>query len=87
MIPRIREVRIGNDKSIEQAVVSLSGMTVLVGANGSGKSNFVDALAFVNKAPEIVREYCTIREAGEEKHAFELERGRFTKRIPGTRDV
>ncbi|HEX8322150.1 AAA family ATPase [Longimicrobium sp.] len=144
MIPRLREVRIGNYKSIEQAVVSLSGMTVLVGANGSGKSNFVDALAFVqeclstsieaafrkrggvtqvarhiraggredlefafvidldpstaaeygfsiasdwNKTPEIIREYCTIREAGEEKHAFELERGRFTKRIPGIRPL
>jgi len=49
VIPRIREVHIRNYKSIEQASVSLSGFTVLVGANGSGKSNFVDALAFIQE--------------------------------------
>lgn len=49
MIPRIREVHIRNYKSIEQASVTLAGFTVLVGANGSGKSNFVDALAFVQE--------------------------------------
>lgn len=49
MIPRIREVHIRNYKSIEQASVSLSEFTVLVGANGSGKSNFVDALAFIQE--------------------------------------
>jgi predicted ATPase len=45
--PKIREVHIRNYKSIEQAVVRLGDVTVLVGANGSGKSNFVDAITFV----------------------------------------
>ncbi len=50
MIPRIRQVQIRNYKSIGQAVVDLEPFTVLVGANGSGKSNFVDALAFVQES-------------------------------------
>jgi predicted ATPase len=50
MIPRIREVFIENYKSIEKARVTLKPFTVLVGANGSGKSNFVDALEFVGDA-------------------------------------
>jgi predicted ATPase len=47
--PKIREVHIRNYKSIEQAVVRLGDLTVLVGTNASGKSNFVDALAFVRE--------------------------------------
>lgn len=49
MIPRIREVHVRNYKSIAEAVVRLSDLTVLVGPNASGKSNFVDALAFVQE--------------------------------------
>jgi len=49
VFPRIREIHIRNYKSIPQAVVRLSDLTVLVGANGSGKSNFVDALAFASE--------------------------------------
>lgn len=45
--PKIREVHIRNYKSIEQAVVRLGDLIVLIGTNGSGKSNFVDALSFV----------------------------------------
>jgi predicted ATPase len=49
VIPRIREVHIRNYRSIERAVVPLTGFTVLVGPNGAGKTNFVDALAFVQE--------------------------------------
>ena len=49
MVPRIRQVQIQNYKSIERAVIDLEPFTVFVGANGSGKSNFVDALAFVQE--------------------------------------
>jgi len=43
----IRRVRIQNYKSIRLADVSLGPFTILVGRNGSGKSNFLDALHFV----------------------------------------
>lgn len=46
---RVRQVQIRNYKSIGQATVSLENLTILVGANGAGKSNFLDALAFVSE--------------------------------------
>jgi len=45
--PFLRRVRIKNYKSIGKCDVSPGGLTVLVGRNGSGKSNFLDALRFV----------------------------------------
>jgi predicted ATPase len=45
--PFLRRVRIRNYKSIESCDVSLGALTVLVGRNGAGKSNFLDALRFV----------------------------------------
>lgn len=45
--PFLRRVRIRNYKSIGKCEVELCGLTVLVGRNGSGKSNFLDALRFV----------------------------------------
>jgi predicted ATPase len=47
MVPHVSEIQIRNYKSIGGAVVPLRPFQLLVGANGSGKSNFVDALAFV----------------------------------------
>lgn len=47
MGPFLRRVRIRNYKSIGRCHVSMAGLTVLVGKNGSGKSNFLDALSFV----------------------------------------
>lgn len=44
----IRKLSLGNYRSIAQCEVELGPVTFLVGANGSGKSNFVDALAFVS---------------------------------------
>ena len=49
-IPFIRRVRIANYKSIRACDVDLGPLTVLVGSNGSGKSNFLDALAFLAEA-------------------------------------
>jgi predicted ATPase len=43
----LRRVGIRSFKSIAKADVSLSPLTVLVGRNGSGKSNFLDVLHFV----------------------------------------
>src|SRR5947208_12582597 len=43
----LRRVRIRGYKSIALCDVRLQPLTVLVGRNGSGKSNFLDALAFL----------------------------------------
>jgi predicted ATPase len=47
-VSRLREVQIRNYKSIGQARVPLGPLTLLVGPTGAGKSNFLDALAFVS---------------------------------------
>jgi predicted ATPase len=43
----VRRVKILNYKSIAHCDVGLGALTILVGRNGSGKSNFLDALRFV----------------------------------------
>jgi len=43
----LRRVRIRNYKSIGRCDVECGTLTVLVGRNGSGKSNFLDALRFI----------------------------------------
>jgi predicted ATPase len=49
----LRRVRIRGYKSLASCDVPLQPLTVLVGRNGSGKSNFLDALAFVRDAVKI----------------------------------
>src|SRR5271154_7071602 len=46
----IRQVTIRNYKSIAACKVKLGPLMFLVGANGSGKSNFLDAIRFVADA-------------------------------------
>src|SRR5436190_8214768 len=48
----LRRVRIRGYKSIAFCDVALGPLTILVGRNASGKSNFVDALAFLRDAFE-----------------------------------
>src|SRR5580692_10240326 len=50
--PFLRRVRIRGYKSIAFCDVTLEPLTILVGRNASGKSNFLDALAFLR---DIVR--------------------------------
>src|SRR4051794_27014313 len=45
--PFLRRVRIEGYKSIRFCDVALQPLTILVGRNSSGKSNFLDALAFL----------------------------------------
>src|SRR5262249_49841198 len=45
--PFLRRVRIRGYKSIAFCDVTLEPLTILVGRNASGKSNFLDALAFL----------------------------------------
>lgn len=44
----IRELNIGNYKSLDDVSLSLGNLVVFVGANGSGKSNIVDVLRFLH---------------------------------------
>lgn len=44
---RIKTVKIRNYKSIGKCCLELKDLTILVGRNGAGKSNFLDALRFV----------------------------------------
>lgn len=46
--PFARRVKIRNFKSIGNCQVRLRPLTILVGRNGSGKSNFLDALHFIS---------------------------------------
>ena len=48
--PFVRRVRIRNYKSIGYCDIELGRFTILVGHNGAGKSNFLDALRFVSDA-------------------------------------
>src|SRR5579875_3056018 len=48
--PFISRVRLRNYKSIAQCDVRLGPLTILVGPNGSGESNFLDALEFLCRA-------------------------------------
>src|SRR3989304_9452656 len=45
--PFVRRVILRNYKSIKECDVSLGPLTLLVGPNGSGKRNFLDALRFL----------------------------------------
>lgn len=46
--PYLRRVSIRNYESIDGCTLELGELVVLVGRNGSGKSNFLDALRFVS---------------------------------------
>ncbi len=46
----IKQVRIKNYRSLGDVEVELGPLTVLVGPNASGKSNFIDALKFISDA-------------------------------------
>src|SRR4051794_19522212 len=46
----LKRVKIRNYKSIASCDVELGPFTILVGRNGSGKSNFLDAIRFVGDA-------------------------------------
>ena len=48
----IRKVRINNYKSIPDLTLDLGRLTVLIGANGSGKSNILEAIALASAAAQ-----------------------------------
>ena len=62
--PFLRRVRIRNYKSIAFCDVTLEPLTLLVGRNASGKSNFLDALAFLAELARVRRTVGRYPEAG-----------------------
>lgn len=46
----VKKIEIRNYKSIKQTTVILTSLTILVGINGSGKTNFLDAFGFIAEA-------------------------------------
>ena len=48
----IRNVRVENFKSIPDLTLDLGRVTVLIGANGSGKSNILEAIALASAAAQ-----------------------------------
>ncbi len=59
----IRKVRVTNYKSIPDLTVDLGRVTVLIGANGSGKSNILEAIALASAASQnkLDNEFLTSR--------------------------
>ncbi len=47
---KIKSIKVRNYRSLGDVEVDLSDLTVLVGANGTGKSNFLDVFRFVSDA-------------------------------------
>jgi predicted ATPase len=63
--PFLRRVRIRGYKSIAFCEVQLQPLTILVGRNAAGKSNFLDALAFLRDVMKVgVAEAVNIRPRG-----------------------
>lgn len=60
----IERVSLTNYKSIALCDVTLRPLTVVVGRNGSGKSNFIDSLHFVADALETTLEYAIRKRGG-----------------------
>ncbi|MCE5215414.1 AAA family ATPase [bacterium] len=60
----IQRVQIRNYRSLAEVDVNLGPVTVLAGRNGSGKSNFVDALRFLSDAVNLGLEAAVMKRKG-----------------------
>ena len=66
----IKKIQIKNFKSIKEITLEgVSPLMVLVGANGSGKSNFADALKFIG----LVNKYSLVSTLENENYSFNPE--------------
>lgn len=75
--PFLRRIVLRNWKSIRECDISLGSLTLLVGLNGSGKSNFLDALGFVAESLRTTMDQA-LRERGGIKEVRRRSRGRPT---------
>jgi len=55
--PRIEKIHLRNFKSIGDQLVELDPFTLFVGSNGTGKSNFLDAIHFVQESVSQTIDY------------------------------
>src|SRR5687767_5882789 len=62
--PFLRRVQIQGYKSLARCDVRLHPLTILVGRNGAGKSNFLDALAFLRDVVEFGASEAVTRRGG-----------------------
>ncbi len=77
-VTRLQCIRIEGFKSIREAEIKLGALNVLIGENGSGKSNFVEVFRLLRAvADETLRKYVTERGASNLLHLGSEE----TKRI------
>ena len=67
---RLTEVQIHNYKSLRNLSITPSPLSVLVGPNASGKSNFCDALDFLGEAYRLGLEVAVARKGGFENICF-----------------
>ena len=52
-VPMLQRLQLDNYRSFRSESVELDNPTFLVGGNGAGKSNFVDAISFLSEAMEL----------------------------------
>ena len=59
----IREISIANFKSVQSLQLDLGRFNVLIGANGCGKSNILEAITFGAAAPivQLTNEFLSTR--------------------------
>lgn len=60
----IKEIEIENFRSIRNDTISFDPITVLIGANGSGKSNLVKLLGLISDIPKFGIQIATSRQGG-----------------------
>src|SRR5262245_34714916 len=77
--PFLRRVRIRGYKSIAFCDVSLEPLTILVGRNAAGKSNFLDALAFLRDIVKLGANEAVKRHGGAEAVLCRMQEDRVVR--------
>lgn len=67
---KLKEIRIHNYKSLRNVAITPSPLTVLVGPNAAGKTNFSDALNFLGETYRLGLEIAVARKGGYENICY-----------------